>query len=325
MTIDLSGRVAVVTGAGGGLGREHALLLARRGAKVVVNDVGGSVAGTGASATAAQAVVSEIRAAGGEAIANASSVTDYAAVEAMIEQARSLWGKVDILVNNAGILRDKSFSKMSLEDFRSVMDVHLMGSVHCTRAVWNYMREQSFGRIVMTTSSSGLFGNFGQANYGAAKLALVGLMQTLALEGAKYNIRVNCIAPSAGTRMLDGLMSDEMLNLLPPAAVSPGVLALVADDAPSRTILCAGGGSYELAHITLTRGIYVGTDEHSAERVAENWGAIGDRAGEIIPAAGILQSQIEIEKCRASADGSAQEHNRVGLNHAATRGPWPTP
>jgi NAD(P)-dependent dehydrogenase (short-subunit alcohol dehydrogenase family) len=309
MTIDLSGRVAVVTGAGGGLGREHALLLARRGAKVLVNDVGGSVAGTGASAMAAEAVVSEIRAAGGEAIANASSVTDYTAVEAMIEQARSLWGKVDILVNNAGILRDKSFSKMSLDDFRSVIDVHLMGSVHCTRAVWNYMREQSFGRIVMTTSSSGLYGNFGQANYGAAKLALVGLMQTLALEGAKYNIRVNCIAPSAGTRMLDGLMSDEMLKLLPPAAVSPGVLALVADDAPSRTILCAGGGSYELAHITLTRGIYVGTDEQSAERVAQNWDAIGDRAGEIIPAAGTLQSQVEIEK----------------LNHAATRGPWPTP
>jgi len=296
MTIDLSGRVAVVTGAGGGLGREHALLLARRGAKVVVNDVGGSVAGTGASTTAAEAVVKEIKAAGGEAIANASSVTDYAAVEAMVEQARALWGKVDILVNNAGILRDKSFSKMDLEDFRSVIDVHLMGSVHCTKAVWNHMKEQSYGRIVMTTSSSGLYGNFGQANYSAAKLALVGLMQTLALEGAKYNIRVNCIAPSAGTRMLDGLMSQETLELLPAAAVSPGVLALVSDDAPSRTILCAGGGAYEQAHITLTRGIYVGTDEHSAERVAENWQAIADRSREVIPEAGIAQSQMEIEK-----------------------------
>jgi NAD(P)-dependent dehydrogenase (short-subunit alcohol dehydrogenase family) len=298
MTIDLSGRVAVVTGAGGGLGREHALLLARRGARVVVNDVGGSVAGTGASTTAAEAVVKEIEAAGGEAIANASSVTDYAAVEEMVEQARSLWGKVDILVNNAGILRDKSFSKMDLEDFRRVIDVHLMGSVHCTKAVWNHMKEQSYGRIVMTTSSSGLYGNFGQANYGAAKLALVGFMQTLALEGAKYNIRVNCIAPSAGTRMLDGLMSQETLELLPAAAVSPGVLALVSDDAPSRTILCAGGGAYSQAHITLTRGIYVGTDDHSAERVAENWQAIADRSGEIVPEAGIAQSQMEIEKSK---------------------------
>lgn len=296
MAIDLSGRVAVVTGAGGGLGREHALLLARRGARVVVNDVGGSVAGSGASATAAEAVVAEIRGFGGEAIANASSVTDYASVEAMIEEARARWGKVDILVNNAGILRDKTFSKMSLEDFRTVIDVHLMGSVHCTKAVWNHMREQSYGRIVMTTSSSGLYGNFGQANYGAAKLALVGFMQTLALEGAKHNVRVNCLAPSAATRMLDGLMSDEISRLLPPGAVSPGVLALVADDAPTRTILCAGGGSYEQAHITLTRGIFAGNGADAAERIAGNWTAIGDRAGEIVPESGISQSQLEVEK-----------------------------
>ena len=296
MTIDLSGRVAVVTGAGGGLGREHALLLARRGAKVVVNDVGGSVGGTGASSAAADAVVAEIHAAGGQAIANASSVTDFVAVQAMIEQARVKWGKVDILVNNAGILRDKSFSKMSLEDFRNVIDVHLMGSVHCTKAVWEHMKAQAFGRIVMTTSSSGLYGNFGQANYGAAKLALVGLMQTLALEGAKYNIRVNCVAPSAGTRMLDGLMSEEVMLSLPASAVSPGVLALVSDDAPSRTILCAGGGSYEQAHITLTQGIYAGTDENAAERVAASWLAIADRAGEEIPASGIAQSQLELQK-----------------------------
>src|SRR5258708_36266065 len=243
MTIDLSGRVAIVTGTGVGLGREHALLLARRGAKVIVNDVGGSVSGTGSSIRAAEAVVAEIRAAGGEAIPSPISVTDHAAVEQMVEEARSLWGRIDILVNNAGILRDKSFSKMSLEDFRSVIDVHLMGSVHCTKAVWNHMKEQRYGRIVMTTPSSGLYGNFGHANYAAAKLALVRLMQTLALEGAKYNIRVNCIAPSAGTRMLDGLMSQETLELLPAAAVSPRVLALVSDDAPSRTLLCAGGGA----------------------------------------------------------------------------------
>jgi NAD(P)-dependent dehydrogenase (short-subunit alcohol dehydrogenase family) len=301
MAIDLSGRVAVVTGAGGGLGREHALLLARRGAKVVVNEIGGSVTGAGASTTVAEAVVEEIKAAGGQAIVNASSVTDYAAVQAMVEEARGLWGKVDILVNNAGILRDKSFSKMDLEDFRRVIDVHLMGTVHCTKAVWDHMKAQSYGRIVMTTSSSGLYGNFGQANYGAAKLALVGLMQTLALEGAKHNIRVNCIAPSAGTRMLDGLMSQEMLELLPAAAVSPGVLALVSDDAPTRTILCAGGGAYEQAHITLTRGIYAGTDESSAERVAESWQAIADRSGEIVPEGGFAQSQMEIEKTKRSA------------------------
>ncbi|HEY2780526.1 MAG TPA: SDR family NAD(P)-dependent oxidoreductase [Steroidobacteraceae bacterium] len=306
MKIDLSGRVALVTGAGGGLGREHALLLARRGAKVVVNDVGGTVGGIGGSSAAAEAVVKEIRAAGGQAIANASSVTDVAAVQAMIDQTLVQWGKIDILVNNAGILRDKSFSKMSLDDFRSVIDVHLMGSVHCTKAVWDQMKEQSYGRIVMTTSSSGLYGNFGQANYGAAKLALVGLMQTLALEGAKYNIRVNCIAPSAGTRMLDGLMSEETLRLLPPSAVSPGVLALVSDDAPSRTILCAGGGSYEQAHITLTHGIYAGVDESAAERVAASWQAIADRAGEEVPAAGIGQSQLELQKLKSSATRQPQ-------------------
>ncbi len=298
MNIDLTGRVAIVTGAGGGLGREHALLLARRGAKVVVNDLGGSVAGVGASATAAEAVVEEIRAAGGEAMANAASVTDFAAVTDMIEQARSRWGKVDILVNNAGVLRDRTFAKMTLEDFRSVVDVHLMGSVHCTKAVWNGMRDQSYGRIVLTTSSSGLYGNFGQSNYGAAKLALVGLMQTLGLEGAKYNIRVNCLAPSAGTRMLDGLMSDEMSKTLTPGAVSPGVVALVAEDAPNRAILCAGGGSYERAYITMTRGTYVGIDEKAPEMIAQNWEAIGDRTAERIPAEGMQQSALELEQAR---------------------------
>lgn len=301
MSIDLTGRVAVVTGAGGGLGREHALLLARRGAKVVVNDLGGSVAGVGASASAAEAVVEEIRAAGGEAIANAASVTDFAAVTDMIAQARSRWGKVDILVNNAGVLRDKTFAKMSLEDFRLCLDVHLMGSVHCTKAVWDSMREQTYGRIVMTTSSSGLYGNFGQSNYGAAKLALVGLMQTLGLEGAKHNIRVNCLAPSAGTRMLDGLMPDEMAKTLSPSSVSPGVLALVGEDAPNRMILCAGGGSYERAYITLTRGIYVGVEDDAAETIARNWEAIGDRAAESVPEAGGQQSQLEFEKARLAA------------------------
>jgi NAD(P)-dependent dehydrogenase (short-subunit alcohol dehydrogenase family) len=301
MTIDLSGRVAIVTGAGVGLGREHALLLARRGAKVVVNDVGGSVSGTGPSTRAAEAVVEEIRAAGGQALASTVSVTDHVAVEAMVEETRSLWGRIDILVNNAGILRDKSFSKMSLDDFRSVIEVHLMGSVHCTKAVWNHMKDQGYGRIVLTTSSSGLYGNFGQANYGAAKLALVGLMQTLALEGAKHNVHVNCLAPSAGTRMLDGLMPEDMLKTLHPGAVSPGVLALVGEDAPTRVILCAGGGSYEQAYITLTRGIHVGAGDAAAEAVASNWPAIGDRANEVVPASGSVQSQMEFEKAKSTA------------------------
>src|SRR5450432_2721585 len=210
--IDLQGRVAIVTGAGGGLGRAHALLLAQRGARVVVNDLG----------EGAEQVAREIAQSGGAARAALGSVTDAARTQAIVDETLAGWGRVDILINNASILRDKTFAKMSLDDFRLVIDVHLMGAVNCTKAVWDAMREQRYGRIVMTTSSSGLYGNFGQANYGAAKLALVGLMQTLALEGAKYDIRVNCIAPTAGTRMLEGLMSEEVLRLLPPAAVSPG-------------------------------------------------------------------------------------------------------
>jgi NAD(P)-dependent dehydrogenase (short-subunit alcohol dehydrogenase family) len=294
--IDLSGRVALVTGAGNGLGRAHAKLLASRGAKVVVNDLGGAVNGTGGSATAAERVVAEIREAGGEAVANAASVTDFAAVEAMVAETVARWGRIDILVNNAGILRDKTFAKMSLEDFRLVLDVHLMGSVHCTKAVWELMQQQKYGRIVMTTSSSGLYGNFGQSNYGAAKLALVGLMQTLGLEGAKHNIKVNCLAPSAGTRMLEGLMPGEALDVLSPQSVSPGVLALVAEDAPTRRILCAGGGGFEQAYITLTHGIHVGAAPDAAEQVAANWDAIGDRTGETIPETGVLQSRMELAK-----------------------------
>lgn len=205
MVMRFDGQVAIVTGAGGGLGREHALALAARGARVVINDLGGARDGSGGSASAAEAVVAEIEAAGGEAIANAASVTDYAAVQAMVDQAMAKWGRIDILVNNAGVLRDKSFAKMELEDFRFVLDVHLMGAVNCTKAVWEIMRGQNYGRIVMTTSSSGLYGNFGQANYGAAKMALVGLMQTLSIEGAKNDIRVNCLAPTAHTRMTEDL------------------------------------------------------------------------------------------------------------------------
>jgi NAD(P)-dependent dehydrogenase (short-subunit alcohol dehydrogenase family) len=296
MAIDLAGRVAIVTGAGGGLGRAHALLLAKRGAKLVINDLGAATDGTGSSASAAQRVVEEIEAIGGEAIANAASVTDAVQVEQMVKSAVDRWGRVDILVNNAGILRDKTFAKMTLDDFRIVLDVHLMGAVNCTKAVWELMRAQNYGRIVMTTSSSGLYGNFGQSNYGAAKMALVGLMQTLSLEGAKNNIRVNCLAPTAGTRMLEGLMPQDILDLLSPESVSPAVLALVAEDAPTRTILCIGAGGVEQAHITMTKGIFVGKGDDAPEQILARLEEIGSRDGETVPPDGSRQGALELEK-----------------------------
>jgi NAD(P)-dependent dehydrogenase (short-subunit alcohol dehydrogenase family) len=294
MTVRFDGRVAIVTGAGGGLGRQHALGLAKRGAKVVVNDLGGTLDGSGGTPSAALAVVEEIRAAGGEAIASGASVTDFEAVKTMVGEATSRWGRVDILVNNAGILRDKSFAKMDLADFRLVMDVHLMGAVHCCKAVWDLMRAQNYGRIVMTTSSSGLYGNFGQANYGAAKMALVGLMQTLAIEGAKNDIRVNCLAPTAATRMTENLMPEAVLKLLEPGAVTPGLLALAAEDAPTRTILCAGAGSFERAHITLTEGVFVGQPDDAVEQVVERFAEISDRTGESVPESGSAQGTLEV-------------------------------
>jgi NAD(P)-dependent dehydrogenase (short-subunit alcohol dehydrogenase family) len=296
MSIRFDGQVAVVTGAGGGLGRQHALALAARGAAVVVNDLGASVDGAGGAPAAAHAVAEEIRAGGGQAIADGASVTDFAAVQAMVAAAVKEWGRVDILVNNAGILRDKSFAKMELADFRLVLDVHLMGAVNCTKAVWELMRAQNYGRIVMTTSSSGLYGNFGQSNYGAAKMALVGLMQTLAIEGAKHDIRVNCLAPTAATRMTENLLPEAMLKLLAPGAVTPGLLALVGKDAPTRTILCAGAGSYERAHVTLTQGIHVGTASDAAEQIAAGLDAISDRDGETVPESGAAQGMLEIGK-----------------------------
>ncbi len=299
MTIDFKGRVAIVTGAGGGLGRLHALALAARGAKVVVNDLGGTRDGSGQSLSAAEAVVAEIVAAGGEALANGASVTDWDAVQAMVQQAVDTWGRVDILVNNAGILRDKSFAKMELADFRLVMDVHLMGAVHCCKAVWPHMVVQKYGRIVMTTSSSGLYGNFGQSNYGAAKLALVGLMQTLALEGAKFDIRVNSLAPTAATRMTEGLMSEAVLGALKPEAVVPAMLVLVAQDAPTRTILCAGAGSVEAAHITLTQGDWIGLGHGAPERLAAQLDVVRDRTGEAVPADGSAQGSLEVGRAMA--------------------------
>ena len=289
MPIQFQDRVAIVTGAGGGLGRQHALALAARGAKVVVNDL-----------AAADAVVEQIRAAGGQAIASAASVTDFDAVRAMVEQAVAAWGRVDILVNNAGILRDKSFGKMDLADFRLVMDVHLMGAVHCCKAVWEIMRQQQYGRIVMTTSSSGLYGNFGQANYGAAKMALVGLMQTLAIEGEKSGIRVNSLAPTAHTQMTEGLMPEAVLQAFKPAAVTPGLLYLVSEDAPTRTILCAGAGTFARAYVTMTQGVHLGTGPDVPEQVAQSFEAISDRAhGEIVPSTGAAQTLNELARATA--------------------------
>jgi NAD(P)-dependent dehydrogenase (short-subunit alcohol dehydrogenase family) len=285
MSIRLDGRVAVVTGAGGGLGREHALLLAARGAKVVVNDV---------SAEAAAAVAAEITAVGGTALGQAGSVSDEAAVNAMVRAVMQAWGRIDILVNNAGILRDKSFGKMDLADFRLVLDVHVMGAAICTQAVWQIMRDQKYGRIVLTTSSSGLWGNFGQANYGAAKMALVGLMQTLSIEGEKYGIRVNCLAPTAATRMTAGLMPAEVLERLSPAAVSPAVLLLASEDAPTRAIVCAGGGTFERAYVTLTPGLHLGLGDDVPERLAEQWQAISERSGEMVPESGSAQGTNEV-------------------------------
>ncbi|MDO9358611.1 MAG: SDR family NAD(P)-dependent oxidoreductase [Polaromonas sp.] len=304
MGMDFKGRVAIVTGAGNGLGRQHALALARRGARVLVNDLGGASDGSGGSTSAAEAVAQEIRDAGGEALANGASVTDFAAVQAMVKQAIDAWGRVDILVNNAGILRDKSFAKMELADFALVMNVHLMGAVHCTKAVWEIMNTQKYGRIVMTTSSSGLYGNFGQANYGAAKMALVGLMQTLSIEGAKNNIRVNCLAPTAATRMTEGLMPEEVLKALQPEAVVPAMLVLAAEDAPTRAILCAGAGTFESANITLTRGVWLGMGEGVPEALAERLEEARQRDGEMVPQSGAAQGSNEVGQAMAAVKKS---------------------
>lgn len=285
MTIDLKGRVAIVTGAGGGLGRSHALALARYGATVVINDL---------AAPACEAVAAEIRAAGGEAIPWACSVTDRPGVFAMVEAIVGRCGGVDILVNNAGILRDRTFAKMDLDDFALVLDVHLMGAVNLTKAAWPHMRDKGYGRVIFTTSSSGLYGNFGQSNYGAAKMALVGLMQTLALEGRKFDIRVNCLAPSAATQMTEGLYTPEDLKGLSTDLVSPGVVALASENAPTRTILLAGAGAFEQAHVTMTQGVFIGDQADAAEQIEQQWGAISDRTNDFVPDSGAAQYGHEV-------------------------------
>ena len=290
MSIRYDGQVAIVTGSGQGLGRSHAIELAKRGARVVVNDLGGATDGTGGSSEAARAVVAEIEAAGGEAIANGANVAKYDEVEAMVKAAMDQWGRVDILVNNAGILRDKSFAEGSLDDFQMVLNVHLMGSINCTKAVWEIMREQAYGRIIMTTSSSGLYGNFGQTNYGSAKMGVIGAMNTLAQEGAKYNIKVNALAPTAGTRMTEGLIPEAAFELLTPETVTPAVLYMVAEDAPTRTIIAAGAGCYSHVKIHETQGAWLAPEDQTPEGIAANWDAISATEGEAMPQAGFEQT-----------------------------------
>ena len=296
MSIRFENRVAIVTGAGAGLGRSHALGLASRGAKVVVNDL----ARADGSNDAADAVVAEIKAAGGEAIANGANVANYDEVEAMVKATMDAWGRVDILVNNAGILRDKSFAKMSLEDFQIVINVHLNGSYNCSKAVWDIMRGQNYGRIVMTTSSSGLYGNFGQTNYGAAKMALVGLMNTLVIEGAKYGIQVNSLAPTAGTAMLEGLIDEATFDLMTTESVTAALLVLCAEEAPNRLILCAGAGGYASAHIYETDGIYLPPAEQTPENVLAQLDSINAREGEQELTAGFNQTHKFVGKAKSA-------------------------
>ena len=277
MSISFNDQVAIVTGAGGGLGRCHALELARRGAKVVVNDLGGTMDGSGGSTEAAESVVAEIKATGGEAIANGGSVSDRSGAQSMVDDAMNAWGRVDVLINNAGILRDKSFSKMTLDDFEMVVNVHLLGAAYCSHAVWPIMREQNYGRILMTTSPRGLYGNFGQTNYGAAKMGQVGLMNSMKIEGAKNNIHTNSIAPVAATRMTENLMPEEVLEKLGPELVTPAAMFLVSEDAPNGVILQAQGGQYSLAAVVENSGVNLGV-EATADDVAASYEAIVDMA-----------------------------------------------
>jgi NAD(P)-dependent dehydrogenase (short-subunit alcohol dehydrogenase family) len=299
VAIRFDGRVVIVTGAGNGLGRSHALEFARRGARVVVNDLGAARDGSGASSDAANAVVRQIIEEGGEAIANGANVADYGQVESMVQTAVDQWGRVDVLVNNAGILRDKTFAKMDLADFQLVLDVHLKGSVNCTKAVWEPMRERQYGRIVMTSSSSGLYGNFGQTNYGAAKMALVGFMNSLALEGEKYGIRVNSLAPIAATRMTQDLMTEAVLALLEPEAVTPAVIFLASEDAPSRQILAAGAGVFACVMLQETEGVFLPQGRRGAEHVADVWDQISNPAGARELQAGGEQTMKFLQKAAA--------------------------
>ena len=311
MSIRYDSKVAIITGAGQGLGRSHAIELAKRGAKVLVNDFGGGKDGSVGTSDSALAVVAEIEALGGEAIANGANVANYKEVAGMVKQAADTWGRVDILINNAGILRDKSFANGSLNDFKLVVDVHLMGSVNCTKACWDIMRKQVYGRIVVTTSSSGLYGNFGQANYGSAKMAVIGMMNTLAQEGAKYNIKVNALAPTAGTRMTEGLIPEKAFDLLTPETVTPAVLYLVSEEAPTRIIMAAGAGAYSIAKIVETDGVWLAPENQTPEGIEDNWEAITSPDGEAVPQAGSEQTVKFLQKAAASLGIDLSSRNGV--------------
>lgn len=305
--IRFDGRTAIVTGAGAGLGRSHALGLAMRGANVIVNDLGVATDGSSQSSDAAQAVVQEITERGGKAIASGANVADSEQVQAMVDMAIKTFGTIDILVNNAGILRDKSFAKMEMDNFHVVLDVHLTGSANCTKAVWGQMMEQKYGRIVMTSSASGLYGNFGQANYGAAKAGVFGLMNVLAQEGAQKNVRVNTLLPTAATRMTEGLLSQDVLDLLGPETITPGLLMLVSEDAPNKMVLGAGAGCFTETQITETAGVALVGDELTPEGVMAALSRIRDPEG-----------------ATAMENAFSQSH-KVARMAAATRGlplPW---
>ena len=276
MAIRFDDKVAIVTGAGGGIGKEHALELARRGAKVVVNDLGGNVDGSGAS-DAANEVVELIKSEGGEAISNGASVTDLDAVKAMVNQTMEEWGRIDILVNNAGILRDKSFHKVTLDDFNLVMDVHFQGSLNCTHTIFPIMREQEYGRIIFTSSASGVYGNFGQTNYGSAKMAMIGLMNTLKLEGQNKNIFTNSITPVAYTRMTEGLIPEDFGKNLRSEFITPAVIYLASDKAPNGVTIAAGAGVFSRILIHETMGVSLGMGEDmTPENIHANWDKISD-------------------------------------------------
>ncbi|MEL7535863.1 MAG: SDR family NAD(P)-dependent oxidoreductase [Pseudomonadota bacterium] len=291
-SIEFDNRVAIITGAGAGLGRSHAIALARRGVRVVASDI-----------QSPDSVCDEIAALGGEAIAIAANVTDPAAVTTMVEKTIDRWGHIDILVNNAGILRDRSFAKMTLDEWRAVIDVHLTGSAICTHAVWQHMRERQYGRIVFTSSSSGLYGNFGQANYGAAKMGVIGLMNVLHLEGIAKGIHVNALSPVAATQMTEGLMPEEALAKLTPDSVSEGLVYLCCDAAPARLILCAGAGSYGATRIFGTQGITLDERDRTAEQVAARIADVVDSADQEETVAGgeqtvrfLAQAGVEITR-----------------------------